>query len=142
MMAANAKSAMGLAVCRGRFCRDGRRLADPCQAAAAHRLPWQVDHFLVYFAATSIFCLASPRPFVGAGSLMASAAPLEALQGLTLHRVPDLPTALSGAAGALLAALLAKLVLEARKGRASANNQACTPEPQGAGAARGNLMYP
>jgi hypothetical protein len=47
------------------------------------------------------------------GSLMVSAALREALQGLTPDRVPDLPTALSGAAGALL---LAKLVMEARKG--------------------------
>jgi hypothetical protein len=61
---------------------------------------------------------------------MASSAPLEALQGLTPDRVPNLPTALSAAAGALLAALLAKLVMEARKGRALANNQAGKPEPR------------
>jgi hypothetical protein len=42
---------------------------------------------------------------------MAFAALLEALQGFTPDRVPDLPTAFSGAAGVLSAALLAKLAL-------------------------------
>ena len=42
-------------------------------------LHWQVEHFLVYFAATSIFCLAWPRPFIVAGVMMAFAALLEAL---------------------------------------------------------------
>ena len=67
-------------------------------------LHWQVEHFLVYFFATSIFCLAWPRPFIVAGVMMAFAALLEALQGLTPDRTPDLPTALSAAAGALTAA--------------------------------------
>ena len=40
-------------------------------------------------------------------ALMAFAGLLEALQGLTPDRVPDLPTAFSGAAGVLSAALVA-----------------------------------
>jgi VanZ family protein len=78
-------------------------------------LHWQVEHFLVYFVATSIFCLAFPRPFIVAGVMMAFSALLEGLQGLTPDRTPDLPTALAAAAGALTAAVLAKLVIMARK---------------------------
>lgn len=78
-------------------------------------LPWQVEHFLAYFLATSIVCLAWPRPFLVAVTLMAFAGALEALQGLTPDRVPDLPTALSGAGGVLATALLAKLLIEAKK---------------------------
>ena len=78
-------------------------------------LPWQVEHFVSYFLATSIICLAWPRPFVGALVLTAFAGLLESLQGLTPDRVPDLPTALSGAAGVLSAALLAKLLAKSRK---------------------------
>ena len=73
-------------------------------------LHWQVEHFLFYFIATAIFCVAWPRPFIVAGVMMAFSALLEALQGLT----PD-PTALSAAAGALTAGVLAKLVILARK---------------------------
>jgi VanZ family protein len=78
-------------------------------------LHWQVEHFLVYFAATTIVCLAWPRPFIVAGMMVAFSALLEALQGLTPDRTPDLPTALSAAAGALTAGVLAKLVILARK---------------------------
>jgi VanZ family protein len=78
-------------------------------------LHWQVEHFLVYFAATAIFCLAWPRPFIVAGVMVAFAALLEALQGLTPDRTPDLPTALSAAAGALNAGILAWLVIRLRK---------------------------
>ncbi len=78
-------------------------------------LHWQVEHFLVYFLATAIFCLAWPRPFIVAGVMIAVSALLEALQGLTPDRTPDLPTALSAAAGALTAGVLAKLVILARK---------------------------
>jgi hypothetical protein len=47
--------------------------------------------------------------------MIAVSALLEALQGLTPDRTPDLPTALSTAAGALTAGVLAKLVILARK---------------------------
>ena len=54
-------------------------------------LHWQAEHFLVYFLATSIFCLAWPRPFIVAGVMIAVSALLEALQGPTPDRTPDLP---------------------------------------------------
>ena len=50
-------------------------------------LHWLTEHFLAYFAATSIICLAWPRPFVVAGALMALAALMEGLQGLTLSLI-------------------------------------------------------
>ncbi|MEZ0282787.1 hypothetical protein [Methyloceanibacter sp.] len=78
-------------------------------------LHWQVEHFLVYFTATAIFCLAWPRPFIVAGVMVAFSALLEVLQGLTPDRTPDLPTALAAAAGALTAGVLAKLVIWLRK---------------------------
>ena len=78
-------------------------------------LHWQIEHFLAYFVATAIFCLAWPRPFIVAGVMMAFSALLEALQGLTPDRTPDLPTALAAAAGALTAGVLAKLVIRLRK---------------------------
>jgi hypothetical protein len=72
---------------------------------------WAVEHFLAYFAATSIVCVGWRRPFVVAGTFMAIAALLEALQGLTPNRIPDLLSAVSGASGVLAAALLANLGL-------------------------------
>jgi VanZ family protein len=78
-------------------------------------LHWQVEHFLVYFVATSIFCLAFPRPFIVAGVIVAFSALIEGLQGLTPDRTPDLPTALAAAAGAFSAGVLAKLIILARK---------------------------
>jgi hypothetical protein len=66
-------------------------------------LHWQVEHFLVYFLPTAIVCLAWPRPFIVAGVMIAVSALLEALQGPTPDRTPDLPRALSAAAGALTA---------------------------------------
>ena len=78
-------------------------------------LHWQVEHFLVYFAATAIFCLAWPRPFIVAGVMMAFAALLEALQGLTPDRTPDLPTALSRRGRGVNRGVLAWLVILARK---------------------------
>src|SRR4026209_1226384 len=70
-------------------------------------LHWLAEHFLVYLAATSIFCLALQRPVFLVGVTMALAALLESLQGFTADRIPDLLTALSGVAGALAGALLA-----------------------------------
>jgi hypothetical protein len=87
-------------------------------------LHWLTEHFLIYFAATTIICLAWPRPFVVAGVLMVLAGLLEALQGLTSDRIPDLPTAFSGAAGVAAAALLADLVISLRKDRAAAKQGA------------------
>ena len=75
-------------------------------------LNWLTEHFIVYFIAACVFCLIWPRPFMVVGLLAAFSALLEVLQGLTPDRVPDLPTALSGAGGALAAGLLAKLMFK------------------------------
>ena len=51
---------------------------------------YQVEHFLVYFTATIALCIVWRRPYVVAVSLIISSALLEALQGLTPDRFPDL----------------------------------------------------
>jgi VanZ family protein len=88
-------------------------------AAAQPRtgLGWQMEHFLGYFAVTSIVCLAWPRPFVVAGALVVVAGLLEGLQALTPDRHPNLIAALCGAGGVLVAALLAELFIRARRRR-------------------------
>ena len=84
-------------------------------------LHWLIEHFLAYFALTLLFCLAWPRPFVVAVALMAIASAIELLQGLTADRIPDLATAFCGAAGVLVAVLLASVITDVRrKGRARA----------------------
>jgi hypothetical protein len=80
-------------------------------------LHWLIEHFLAYFVVTLVLCLAWPRPFIVAGALMVVAGATEALQGMTADRVPDLPTAFCGAAGALTGALLADLCMGARRER-------------------------
>ena len=72
---------------------------------------WAAEHFLAYFAATLFVCLGWRRPFVVVGIFMAIAALVEALQGLTPNRIPDLLSAVSGASGVLAAALIANLGL-------------------------------
>jgi hypothetical protein len=67
---------------------------------------WMLEHFLGYFALSAIICLAWPRPFLVAGMLMVLAGVLEALQGATVDRTPDVLSALSGAVGVWTAALL------------------------------------
>ena len=74
-------------------------------------LHWLLEHFLAYFAVTSIFCLAWPRPLVVAAVLLPIAILLEAAQGLTPDRVSDPATALFAATGVATAALLADLIL-------------------------------
>jgi VanZ family protein len=80
-------------------------------------LHWLTEHFLAYFAVTFIICLAFQRPAIVAGRLMAFAAIMEALQGLTSDRIPDLPTAFCGAAGVVAGALLADLAIGLLKRR-------------------------
>ena len=80
-------------------------------------LGWEIDHFLGYFAITSLFCLAWPRPFVVGVALMAVAALLESLQALTPDRSSYFVAAVYGAGGALAAALLAELFIRARRRR-------------------------
>ncbi|MGI8723958.1 MAG: hypothetical protein ACR2J1_01015 [Methyloceanibacter sp.] len=81
-------------------------------------LHWLVEHFLIYFAATAIVCVAWPKPSYVAAALTVLAALLETAQGLTADRVPDLATAISGAAAVLTAAILAQLIISLRKARA------------------------
>ena len=78
-------------------------------------LHWLLEHFLAYFAVTTIFCLAWPRPMAVAAVLLPVAILLEAAQGLTPDRVSDLATALFAATGVATAALLADLILELGK---------------------------
>jgi VanZ family protein len=88
-------------------------------------LHWLIEHFLAYFALTLLFCLAWPRPFIVAVTLMAFAGSIEALQGLTSDRIPDLATAFCGAAGVAVGALLASLVTDVwqkRQGRLHASS--------------------
>ena len=63
-------------------------------------LGWKTEHFLGFLIVTFIARVAWPRPLIVGLALMATAGLLEALQGLTPDRVPDLPTALCGAGGA------------------------------------------
>lgn len=78
-------------------------------------LGWQADHFLGYFAITSVFCLAWPRPFVVGAAIMAASALLESLQAFTPDRSANLDAALYGAGGALAAALVAELFIRVRR---------------------------
>jgi VanZ family protein len=79
-------------------------------------LGWQLDHFLGYFVVTSMVLLAWPRrPLVVGGALMAASPLLEALQALTPDRHADFHAALWGAGGALTVALLAELLIRARR---------------------------
>ena len=87
----------------------------PANWAPRTALGWQIDHFLGYFAITSLACIAWPRPFVVGGALMAMAALLEGLQALTPDRSSNLFAAFCGASGALAAALLAELFIRARR---------------------------
>ena len=81
-------------------------------------LGWQTDHFVGFFVATSVVCLAWPRPLLVGPILMATAALLEGLQALTPDRVPNFEASLYGAGGTLVAALLAAPVIHLWKRRA------------------------
>jgi hypothetical protein len=78
-------------------------------------LHWLVEHFLAYFAVTSIFCLAWPRPMAVAAVLLPVAIMLETAQGLTPDRTADPATALSAATGVAVAALLADVVARGKR---------------------------
>src|SRR5262245_7596437 len=76
---------------------------------------WLLDHFVGYFCLTLLVCSLYRRPFLVAIALMLLAGLLEALQGLTIDRKPDLLSALSGAGGVLTAALLVWAVIRVQK---------------------------
>jgi VanZ family protein len=78
-------------------------------------LGWKDEHFIVYFATTIILSLASRRPYVVAIALMIFAGVLEACQGLTPDRLPDVTAALSGAAGVISAATLVIFLMRVRR---------------------------
>ena len=82
-------------------------------------LGWQAEHFLGYFAAASLLCLAWPRPFIVGGAVMVIGPILEGLQSFTPDRHPDLQAALYSAAGALAAALCAELFIRGRRAAGS-----------------------
>jgi hypothetical protein len=83
---------------------------------------WLVEHFVGYFALTAIVCIAWPRPLPVAAVLMVLAGVLEALQGATVDRTPDVLSALSGAGGVLTAALLVWSISRFRKLALSGRN--------------------
>jgi VanZ family protein len=78
-------------------------------------LGWENEHFIVYFTTTIILSLASRKPFVVAIGLTIFAGVLEACQGLTPDRFPDLTAALSGAVGVISAATLVIFAVWARR---------------------------
>jgi VanZ family protein len=84
---------------------------------------WALEHFLGYFAAASIVCLGWPRPMVVAGFFLPFAALLEGLQAFTPDHTPAALSAVSGAGGALAAALLAKIVIQVRNQRTFTERQ-------------------
>ena len=85
----------------------------PANWAPRTNLGFELDHFLGYFAITTIFCLAWPRPFVVGGALIVGGVLLEGLQALTPDRSSNSLAALYGAGGALAAALLAEIFIRA-----------------------------
>jgi VanZ family protein len=87
-------------------------------------LGWKTEHFLGFLAMTLLTCVAWPRPLIVGLALMVMAGVLEALQGLTPDRVPDFPTALSGAGGALIASIATEVFGRVRR---KSNLQARTP---------------
>ncbi len=76
---------------------------------------WLIEHFLAYFVAASIICVGWPQPFVVAGGLTVAAVILETLQGLTPNHPASVDLVMAGAGGALTAAVIAKLILVARR---------------------------
>jgi VanZ family protein len=83
----------------------------PAKWAPRTQLGWQFDHFIGYFGITLFVCFAWPRPFLIGGAFAAVAALLEGLQAFTPDRSAYLPAIFYGAAGALVAALVAKVVI-------------------------------
>lgn len=76
---------------------------------------WLVEHALVFAGLTLLVCLAYPHPLRVAMVLVPAAVALEAAQGLTADRTPDIATALVAAGSVAAAALAADLVLRLRR---------------------------
>jgi hypothetical protein len=82
---------------------------EACRSGLGSLISWST--FLLIFTLTIVACLAWPRPLHVAAVLVPLAVALEAAQGLTPDRAPDLATALSAAAAVVTGALLSGLVL-------------------------------
>ena len=78
-------------------------------------LHWLAEHFLAFFTATLVFCVAWRRPMAVAAILLPIALLIEAAQALTPDRTADAATALFAAAGVSAAALLADLFMAVRR---------------------------
>ena len=83
----------------------------PEKWAPRTHLGWQFDHFIGYFGITLFVCFAWPRPLLIGGVFAAIAALLEGLQAFTPDRSAYLPAIFYGAAGALVAALVAEFFI-------------------------------
>ena len=83
----------------------------PEKWAPRTHLGWQFDHFIGYFVITLFVCFAWPRPLLIGGVFAAIAALLEGLQAFTPDRSAYLPAIFYGAAGALVAALVAEFFI-------------------------------
>jgi VanZ family protein len=95
----------------------------PAEWAPRTALGWQFDHFIGYFAITLFFCFAWRRPFVVGGIIMVVAALLEGLQAFTPDRSANVVAALCGASGALAAALVAELFIQAWRAASRRNSR-------------------
>jgi hypothetical protein len=78
-------------------------------------LHWLIEHFLIFFTVTVLFCLAWPKPMRVAAVMLPFAIVIETAQGLTDDRTAEPATALMAAAGVASAALLTDLVIACRK---------------------------
>jgi VanZ family protein len=87
----------------------------PTQWVPRTGLGWENEHFIVYFVTTIILSLASRKPYVVAFALTIFAGVLEACQGLTPDRFPDVTAALSGAVGVVCAATLVIFIIWAKR---------------------------
>ena len=81
-------------------------------------LGWEIDHFLGYFAITSLFCLAWPRPLVVGGALMAGRG---AAGGPASFDTGSCQSCIRRGSGASAVALLAGFVIRVRRWRAGAS---------------------
>src|SRR5262245_55757096 len=78
-------------------------------------LGWEDEHFIIYFATTTILSVASRKPYLIAVALVIFAGVLEAAQGLTHDRFPDVTAAFSRMAGVIAAAIFSILLIRARR---------------------------
>jgi hypothetical protein len=78
-------------------------------------LNFGLDHFLAFFAVTSILVFGWPRPFLVGAVVAAFGLSLEGLQFLTPDRTPELMGAFYSALGAVAAALAAELIIREGK---------------------------